>query len=185
MSLLDDVIARRFRRAPVQVDPSPVLRWAAVAAILAPEPDALLLVRRAQRTGDPWSGHMAMPGGRREEDEDLLFTAIRETDEEAGIVLPPESLVGMLDDVAPRTPVLPPIAVRPFVFRLDRRPAIRLSEELTEAHWITLDSLLAPGAMADTEIEVLGRRRLLAAYPLAEGTVWGMTERIVSDLLRA
>ncbi len=184
MSLLDDVISRRFRRAPVEVDPSPVLSWAAVAAILVPEPDSVLLVRRAHRSGDPWSGHMAMPGGRREEDEDLLFTAIRETDEEVGIILPPESLVGTLDDVAPKTPVLPPIAVRPFVFKLDRRPDMTLSEELAAAHWIPLQSLLAPDAISDTEIEVLGRRRRMAAYPLAEGTVWGMTERILSDLLR-
>lgn len=184
MSLLDDVIGRRFRREPVTVQPSPVLRWAAVAVILVPGPDAVLLVRRAQRLGDPWSGHMAMPGGRQEDDEDLFFTAIRETDEEVSIVLPPEALVGTLDDVAPRTPVLPPIAVRPFVFRLERRPELSLSGELDAAHWIPLSGLLAPDAISDTEIDVLGRRRRMAAYALAEGTVWGMTERILSDLLR-
>ena len=74
--------------------------------------------------------------------------------------------------------------MRPFVFKLDRRPDMTLSEELAAAHWIPLQSLLAPDAISDTEIEVLGRRRRMAAYPLAEGTVWGMTERILSDLLR-
>lgn len=184
MTPLDAVIHRRFSRAPVQVEGSPILRWAAVSAILVPDPDAVLLVRRAERVGDPWSGQMAMPGGRREGDEDLLFTAIRETEEEVGIIVPPEALVGILDDVAPRTPVLPPIAVRPFVFRLAQRPGVRPNEEVADSHWIPLQGLLAPGALSDADIDIMGRRRRMPAYSLAEGTVWGMTERILSDLLR-
>ena len=47
-------------------DEDPELSWAAVAVVLTPDPDSVLLIRRAERTGDPWSGHMALPGGRRE-----------------------------------------------------------------------------------------------------------------------
>ncbi|MEP6687797.1 MAG: NUDIX domain-containing protein, partial [Gemmatimonadales bacterium] len=87
--------------------------------VLVPSPDAVLLIRRADRAGDPWSGHMALPGGRREEtDPDLVATAVRETFEEVGLSLAPADLLGSLDDVVPRTPVLPPIAVRPYVFAL-------------------------------------------------------------------
>lgn len=171
-------------RPAVQVSPSPVLKWAAVAAVIVPGPDALLLLRRAERAGDPWSGQMAMPGGRREPDEDLLFTAIRETEEEVGTRLPPEALLGCLDDVAPRTPVLPPIAVRPFVFRLDRRPPLGLSAEVAEVHWVPLDVLRAPETWGEVTVEVLGSRRAVPAYQLGVGTVWGMTERILTDLLR-
>jgi 8-oxo-dGTP pyrophosphatase MutT (NUDIX family) len=185
MSELDVIMRRRFPRVPVQVEAAAILRWAAVALVFVPEPDSLLLVRRAERAGDPWSGQMALPGGRREGDEDLLFTAIRETGEETGLVLPPESLVGVLDDLAPRTPVLPPIAVRPYVFRLDRRArADQLSEEIAAAHWIPVAELLRGDIYGEVEVEVQSRRLRAPAFRLEQGTVWGMTERILSDILR-
>ncbi len=181
-----DELARRRLARPSRAEPdAPVLRWAAVAAIVAPDPDALLLVRRAERAGDPWSGHIALPGGRRDpEDGDLLFTAIRETREEVGIGLSPEQLLGVLDDVAPRTPVLPPVAVRPFVFRLAARPVVTLSEEVTEAHWVPVADLLARETWGEVTLDVGGAPRRVPAFRLAAGTVWGMTERILSDLLR-
>jgi 8-oxo-dGTP pyrophosphatase MutT (NUDIX family) len=183
--LISSVIARRFARPPVQVEPAPVLRWAAVAVVLVPEPDSLLLVRRAERSGDPWSGQMALPGGRREGEEDLLFTAIRETEEEVGLVLPPEMLVGVLDDMAPRTPVLPPIAVRPYVFRLPRRASVdRISEEIAATHWVSLTNLLSDEYYAPADVMVRSQQMRVPAFRLEEGTVWGMTERILSDLLR-
>ncbi|HEU5170288.1 MAG TPA: NUDIX domain-containing protein, partial [Gemmatimonadales bacterium] len=90
-----------------------------MAFVLVAEPDALLLIRRAERAGDPWSGQMGLPGGRHHPgDPDLLATAIRETEEEVGLALDASRCIGVLDDVAPRTPDLPPIAVRPFVFSL-------------------------------------------------------------------
>jgi 8-oxo-dGTP pyrophosphatase MutT (NUDIX family) len=183
--LIARVIDRRFGRPPVQVEPAPVLRWAAVAVVLVPEPDSLLLVRRAERSGDPWSGQMALPGGRREGEEDLLFTAIRETEEEVGLVLPPEALVGVLDDMAPRTPVLPPIAVRPYVFRLPRRaPVDRISEEIAATHWVPLANLLNEAFYANADVMVRSQPLRVPAFRLEEGTVWGMTERILSDLLK-
>jgi 8-oxo-dGTP pyrophosphatase MutT (NUDIX family) len=179
-----DVVRARLARAPRQVEPTPLVRWAAVAVVIAPDPDALLVVRRAERQGDPWSGQMALPGGRRDEGEDLLFTALRETEEEVGIVVAPEALLGVLDDVAPITPVLPPIAVRPFVFRIERRPPLRPNDEVAEAHWVPLATLLAPDTRVQVDIDHRGSVRRVPAYRLAEGTVWGMTERILSDLLR-
>lgn len=182
--LIGEIVARRFVRPPVQVEPAPVLRWAAVALVLVPDPDALLLVRRAERPGDPWSGQMALPGGRREGDEDLLFTAIRETEEEVGFVLPPEALVGVLDDMAPRTPVLPPISVRPYVFHLPQRPAaIQLSEEIAATHWVPLANLLNDLYYSNADVIVRSQQMRVPAFRLEEGTVWGMTERILSDLL--
>lgn len=183
--LINSVIQRRFVRPPVRVEPAPILRWAAVAVVLVPEPDSLLLVRRAERSGDPWSGQMALPGGRREEEEDLLFTAIRETAEEVGLILPPEALVGVLDDMAPRTPVLPPIAVRPYVFRLERRPQLgAFSEEIAATHWVPLANLLNDEFYTNTDVVVRSQPMRVPAFRLEEGTVWGMTERILSDLLR-
>jgi 8-oxo-dGTP pyrophosphatase MutT (NUDIX family) len=155
-----------------------------VAIILVPDPDAILLIRRAERTGDPWSGHMALPGGRREtEDPDLLATAMRETFEEVGLRLRAEDLAGNLDDVVPRTPVLPPIAVRPFVFILSTRPAITLNAEVASAQWVTLDHFLRADTHHPVRLEVAGQSRQVQAYQLEDGIVWGMTERILTSFV--
>jgi 8-oxo-dGTP pyrophosphatase MutT (NUDIX family) len=160
------------------------LRWAAVAVVLAPAPDAVLLIRRAERVGDPWSGHMALPGGRRElGDDDLITTAIRETAEEVGLTLSRDHLLGGLDDVVPRTPVLPPIAIRPYVFLVPERPPLTLNPEVAGARWVDLDRLLLPGTHHSVRLEIGGESRDVAAYQLDDAIVWGMTERVLSGLL--
>jgi 8-oxo-dGTP pyrophosphatase MutT (NUDIX family) len=160
------------------------LIWAAVAVVLAAEPESVLLIRRAERTGDPWSGHMAFPGGRRDApDEDLVATAMREAVEEVGLRIGSSHLIGGLDDVVPRTPVLPPIAVRPFVFLLPTSPPLVLNPEVAAAQWVPLDRLLAEGTYRPIRLEIRGESREMPAYHLEGGVVWGMTERVVSGLL--
>jgi 8-oxo-dGTP pyrophosphatase MutT (NUDIX family) len=160
------------------------LIWAAVAVVMAPDPDAVLLIRRAERAGDPWSGHMALPGGRHQAgDENLGATAIRETAEEVGLELLLEQLIGSLDDVVPRTPVLPPIAVRPFVFLLPERPTLTLNPEVAAARWVPLDQLLHPGTYHSVRLEIRGESRDMPAYQLDDAIVWGMTERVITSLL--
>jgi ADP-ribose pyrophosphatase YjhB (NUDIX family) len=76
---------------------------AAVALVIAPDGDdlAALLIERAQHPLDPWSGHMAFPGGRHDAaDPSLERTAIRETLEEVGIDLIRDSrFVAPLDEI--------------------------------------------------------------------------------------
>jgi 8-oxo-dGTP pyrophosphatase MutT (NUDIX family) len=160
------------------------MRWAAVALIVAPEPEAFLLIRRADRAGDPWSGHLALPGGRwHQDDADLLATAIRETREEVGIILEPTNLAGTLADVVPRTPVLPPISIRPFVFNLAERPPIVPNPEVAGTAWVPLAPLRLPDARHELAMEIRGERREFPAYRTPLGSVWGLTERILSLLL--
>ena len=63
---------------------------AAVSVCLAPDPHGaatVLLIKRAEHPLDPWSGHIGLPGGRRETDDlDVLATARRETHEEVGLL---------------------------------------------------------------------------------------------------
>jgi 8-oxo-dGTP pyrophosphatase MutT (NUDIX family) len=166
------------------VDSDPDRQWAAVAIIVAPAPDAILLIRRSERSGDPWSGHMALPGGRRDaEDRELLDTAIRETREEVGIHLDPKELVGILQPVIPRTRVLPPIAIQPFVFYLERRPELTLNSEVAAAIWVDLERLLHSRAHGPVELTVGGANRVVPAFQLEDGVVWGLTERILASLL--
>jgi 8-oxo-dGTP pyrophosphatase MutT (NUDIX family) len=168
-----------------QVEEDSAILWAAVAVVLVPDPDVILLIRRAEREGDPWSGHMALPGGRRSlSDEDLLATVIRETREEVGVTLEGDQLIGCLDDVAPRTPVLPPIAIRPFVFVLPDRPTLTHNPEVASSRWVHLDQLLHPETYHSVRLDVRGESRDVPAYHLEDAVVWGMTERILTGLLR-
>jgi 8-oxo-dGTP pyrophosphatase MutT (NUDIX family) len=181
---LDRLHARLAGHRPRVDEGGDELIWAAVAVVLVPGPDAVLFIRRAERTGDPWSGHMALPGGRRDADDaDLIATAIRETAEEVGLELPASTLLGSLDDVVPRTPVLPPIAVRPYVFALPARPLLTLNPEVAAARWVYLDHLLNPATYHPVWIQIRGEHREVPAYQLDDAIIWGMTERVVTGLL--
>jgi 8-oxo-dGTP pyrophosphatase MutT (NUDIX family) len=178
--LLEHLAARLAAHRPVPAD-DPAAIWAAVALVLVPDPDALLLIRRAERFGDPWSGQIGLPGGRQNPaDADLLETAIREAAEEVGILLDRRGCIGLLDDVAPRTPVLPPVVVRPFVFALTTQPSLALNPEVASAHWIELDRLRHPSAIRPYTLTLRGEQWTFPAYHIHELVVWGMTERILS-----
>src|SRR5262249_22107668 len=150
-------------------------RRAAVALVLSPtDADApalsILLVRRAEREGDPWSGHMALPGGHADPgDADLLHTARRETLEEVGIDLTRAELLGRLDDVSPLRAA--EIVVRPFVFWSAAAPGITLSSELAEALWVPLDALAEGRLRGTRDVEVRGTRLHVPAFVIEERVV--------------
>jgi 8-oxo-dGTP pyrophosphatase MutT (NUDIX family) len=182
---LDLLIARLGARAPLEsTDRS--RRQAAVAVLLTADSDQILLIRRVERAGDPWSGHIAFPGGKREDaDVDLLATAIRETREETGVVLQRDWCRAQLDDLVPMTPTLPPVMVRPFVFVLAVPAVAATSVEVTHVGWTALSALAAKGVYRQGAVAIHGTARVVAGYDLAEGFLWGMTERILTPLLHA
>lgn len=146
----------------------------------------LLLVRRAERHEDPWSGHVGLPGGRREaRDEDLVRTALRETEEETGIVLAEHGRrLGFLDEVTPATPFLPPIVIAPLVVAV---PPDTVADpdprEVRDATWATLSILRDPAA-ADEHVETMGERSVpFPAIRVDDFVVWGLTHRIVTGFL--
>lgn len=159
---------------------------AAVALMLVPGAEGLdtLFIRRAVRDGDPWSGQVALPGGRRDAvDSDLEATAIRETREELAVELLGAERLGALDDVRPRTPLLPPVLVRPFIFALPGRPPLSPSPEVQSAFWVSLDRLLLPGTRRDVTLPIPGGERTFPAYVLGQDVIWGLTERILTVFL--
>lgn len=178
--MLHEALSRRLPHEVVD----PARREAAVAIVLVPDPDRLLLIARAEREGDPWSGHLACPGGRREPaDHGLLATAIRETAEEVGLDLSAASRPVQLDDLAPMTPSLPPLLVRPFLFVLDREVELRPNREVAGYQWVSLTSLATEDARRVTSIEIAGVLRRVEGYRLEHGLLWGMTERIVTPVV--
>jgi len=161
---------------------------ASVALVLrAREPLELLLIKRATSERDPWSGHMALPGGRREDvDADLEATARRETLEETGVDLEAANAtsLGRLDDVAPSSPRLPRLTVAPFVFGVPRHVEAHVaSREIERVFWLPVDELRAPGTHGEVEIPLPGGPRRFPAFHVFGENVWGLTYRILARFL--
>jgi 8-oxo-dGTP pyrophosphatase MutT (NUDIX family) len=150
-----------------------------------PHPDLeILLIQRAVRDGDPWSGQIALPGGRRgPDDATLQDTAIRETLEETGLDLSADGIVlGTLDELRPRTPVLPPIIVTPFVAVVEGDTPLAISDELADAFWTPWSIFADPARIDESEVQVRGASWKVTSYLVGERVVWGMTERMLRQL---
>jgi 8-oxo-dGTP pyrophosphatase MutT (NUDIX family) len=180
VSLIERVAARLSgtdARAPADQ-----LRRAAVAAVL--HGDDVLLMRRAERAGDPWSGHISLPGGGYHlTDGDLRTTAIRETREELGIDLSTARVLGSLAPLHPRTSGPNGIEVTPFVFAVDTAPTVIVGPEAIGAFWLPLP-LAASGAL-DGEYVYPGAAISFPSWTYEGNVVWGLTWRILQLLLEA
>lgn len=177
-------LAEQLASGPLRASGDPDRPGAAVAVILASEPESVLLIRRAEREGDRWSGHLAFPGGRWSPgDADLAATAQRETLEEVGLDLSAVPALGTLADLEPRTQVLPPIVVRPFVYALPATAPLLPNHEVAGAWWIPLEAFWRPGTYGPIEYRRYGTVVRSAGYRLDVGVLWGMTERILTPLL--
>ena len=160
---------------------------AAVALILLPTSDGdleALFIKRAEVEGDPWSGQMALPGGRRDPvDDDLLATAARETLEETGIDLAPPDLLGELDDLAPNARVLPPVVIRSYVgaIGLRDRPEVSPSAEVALYLWVPFSELQQSATTVD--IELRKARTTVQAFVVGDHVIWGLTHRIITPFV--
>ncbi len=160
---------------------------AAVALVIrARERLDFLLIKRARSERDPWSGHMALPGGRWEEtDSGLLRTAKRETFEETGVDL--EVLgapLGRLVDVIPTNRLLPRMRISPFVFGVPAdTEATVASHELAGVHWVPLDLLGAVETEAETHIQFSGYSKTFPSYNVVGEHIWGLTHGILTGFL--
>jgi len=180
---------RLASRSGRTLEPDGPSRFAAIALVLRPsnvgEPE-LLMMRRAEAEGDPWSGHIACPGGRMDpSDRDLEQTAIRETWEETGIDLSRDGrILGTLDDISPRTPTLPPIIIRPFVAAVKPEVTIVESPEVAEAFWVPLAAIRETAAWGTGLVNIRGAgEREVDVFRHGDYTVWGLTHRALTQFL--
>jgi 8-oxo-dGTP pyrophosphatase MutT (NUDIX family) len=172
----------------------PAGRHAVVAAIVRQGDTGgeVLLIERADDERDPWSGHMALPGGRHDPvDTDLLATAQRETLEEIGLSLEANAeLLGRLESVRAAL-VDRSFEICPLVFALERGevPLFLNPLEVKKVIWASLAHLMSPAAVTNFEYRRrssdVGEPRSLhfPAFDVAGHIVWGLTYRILNNLL--
>jgi 8-oxo-dGTP diphosphatase len=139
----------------------------------------VLLVKRVENPQDPWSGQMALPGGKREpRDRNLKETAKRETMEEIGVTIDDSRFLGVLTAV--KSEPKPGLRILPFVALLDREPKLKLSREELESYvWVPYEKIVKSRGMVEF---AFGK---FPAYMVAEPAVWGITYRILSQFIQA
>lgn len=178
------------RRTPGEDAEVPAVRKAAVAVVLREERGSveLLLIRRAVHPGDPWSGDVGLPGGRVDaSDVSPLAAALRETREELGLDL--EALgrpLGRLSEVRTHLPIgSVPHSVVPFAFAVEGSPALVPNEEVQEALWLPLPFLLDRANRSWFTWVRKGLPLPMSCYRFEGRVLWGLTLKIVDELLEA
>lgn len=143
------------------------------------------MIRRAERPGDLWSGHMAFPGGKREEqDRSLLETAIRETQEEIGLSLHPECCLGVLSELEPirrRGPA--ELWITPFVFQVDHWGPTLPSEEVASVHRFAFRRFREGEGRGEFLYPWGGQQLQLPCVRLDDSFIWGLTLRMLDELV--
>jgi 8-oxo-dGTP pyrophosphatase MutT (NUDIX family) len=163
--------------------PQTGLRFASVALIVRDRRlPSVLLIKRAKRAGDPWSGQVAFPGGKMQEgDTTARDTAVRETMEEVGIDLKRSSEFLGYGGVA--TTHTGTMDVVPAVFELKESVEVRPNGEVASYRWVELDELLSPSARSTYVLDRDGSTFEMPAYQVGDFVVWGLTYRILSTCL--
>lgn len=178
-------------RQPRRVEEAAADRRAAVALVLRPgaAPDDLrsletLVVLRAERETDPWSGHVGLPGGHREPgDADLAAAALRELSEETGLSLPRSAILGRLDEILPRGARLPSVAVTPFPVWHAGGGTVEAGPEVAGHLWTPLRTFEDPDRRSVLTFRRGGALRAFPAVEVDGLTVWGLTYAILRRFL--
>jgi 8-oxo-dGTP pyrophosphatase MutT (NUDIX family) len=140
-----------------------------------------LLIHRVERSNDPWSGQIGLPGGRVEKFDGSTREALeREVREEVGLELNEEGqLLGLLSVGHPGRRI--EMKVQPWVYGLHRRPKVISGPEVQHLFWVSLSKL--PLLRGTSEVEIRGTRILVEAFLVDGRVVWGFTYRVLNELL--
>ena len=181
------VSVERMRRSLADTEPvadGTPARRASIAIVLRGRCDApsVCFVVRARRSGDPWSGDVAFPGGwAKREEESLRDAAMRETHEEVGLVLTGAHHVG---DMAPM-----PISsfdlgvgiIGASVFHIgESRPPLQPDErEIARAFWAPIADLHHPDNRIVVHWSRSGPPKRRPAIEFDGHVIWGLTYRML------
>jgi len=145
--------------------------------------EEVLMIRRAAREGDPWSGEVAFPGGMASpSDRSIEETARRETSEEVGIDLSEgAAFLGYMREMKAGNK---DVVVVPSVYRLDAPKAVTLSGEVASYKWAPLRDLARAEARSTYRVRRGGMEIPFPALVHEDFAIWGLTERILSPIIR-
>ena len=176
------IFARLAKKLVPHEPPQKGQRFAAVSIIVRDTQfPSVLLIKRADRSGDPWSGQIAFPGGKMQSgDGTARDTAVRETMEEVGVDLSRADFMGYAPTATTHTGNM---EVVPAVFVLKESVEIRPNGEVASYRWVDLEDLLSPGAQSKYNFSYDGRDIDLPAFKVDDYVVWGLTHRILSSVL--
>lgn len=167
---------------PLNVAAKVIGRDRAAVVLIVRDSDELdtLFIKRKENPSDPWSGQIALPGGRFEpQDTSLIDTAIREAIEEIDIDLRAQGrLLGTLDDVRPAN--MPSLIVMPFVALAGYEYSPTPGQEIEKAFWAPLRKL--ERIKFETTLTT-GRIWSGHAYRHQGYIIWGLTGQIIENFL--
>jgi 8-oxo-dGTP pyrophosphatase MutT (NUDIX family) len=163
-------------------------RLAAVAAVLRDGDGGceLLFIRRAEHPHDPWSGHMAFPGGRVDPDDvSPQAAAERETVEELGLDLTAVATpIGRLSDVtAVARGRRLGLTIEPFAFALSEAVELVPNHEVEEALWIPLAFFQDRSNRSTLQWRFGDVAIPLPCYRYQGRVIWGLTYGMVDELV--
>jgi len=161
--------------------PAAELRQAAVLVPLYVDAGELwtLLTKRTD-TLPSHRGQIAFPGGGREGAEDAWAAALREAEEEVGLDPAKALRLGELDETESPAGfrVIPCVAAIPFPYETHPNEA-----EIAEVFSIPLSAFGNPKLVEERAVEINGARRQLRIYHVGSRQIWGLTARILQNLL--
>lgn len=189
--MLDASLTETFRHYPAQKKWYRALsQRAGVSILLDDRPNiglSILMIQRAHHEADPWSGQMAFPGGKSDDDDEhITATALRESFEELNIHDSDVSRVGRLSDILarPYQPKRKPMVVSPLVFRLLNEPEIKPNDEVADVIWLPLSHFTVDENRQSMEIERFGSSIALPCYFYQEKRVWGLSLLMIDELVK-
>lgn len=179
----------QYKMAPTDrpgmgIHPDRKTRYAGVLILLYPKNQEYytILIRRTLYYG-VHSGQISLPGGKQEPgDQNLISTALRETEEEIGINSKNIEVIGKL------TPLYIPVSnyyVQPVIGALNSEPSFRKDyKEVEEIFSIRLSDLMDPECIIEGEHIHERERKIKAPYYCYNNLkIWGATAMILSEFI--
>ncbi|MEI6215296.1 MAG: CoA pyrophosphatase [Desulfuromonadales bacterium] len=184
--ILDKIASKLSRSSNLSaIAEEPVSRTrAAVAMIVNPaaEDIEVLFIQRARHPDDPWSGHIAFPGGKLEDGEFACQAAQRETFEETGIDLQEAVYLGQFPDIVGANL---PVRVSCCLFAINRQDINPvLNDEVSDLFWVGLPVLRDRKRHIETKVTFDDRSMVVPAICLPDDdrpVLWGITYRLVME----
>ena len=190
-NLKKSFLNKSANREPLVLDANDMIASVAINLYLDKNNNfKILLIKRSERDDDPWSGHMALPGGGVEKkDEDVYHTVKRENQEEVGFSPLDECFIGRLDPYIPRyAGKKNRLIIHPFIFLLEKAPIIDPCEdEVQNIYWVELNEFFRPNNFSSCKFNIKNNDIPLPAFTTIVDeekiVVWGVTYVILLNFL--